>query len=109
MGAHWPICSGRLQATQAPAQLTLQQTPSVQKPEAHCSAVWQTMPSGRKALQPLPEQQIPPAQVPVSHWMSQAQASPEALRAAGGTEGQRDGSTPSTKLVLRSAAGTAGS
>ena len=71
--------SGRLQATQAPVQATLQQTPSAQKPEAHWELSWQTIPSGRRALQALPVQQMPPMQLPLWHCTPQAQASPEAL------------------------------
>ena len=82
-------------------QATLQQTPSAQNPDPHCAPVWQTMPSGRRALQAVPAQQMPEPQVPVSHWMSQAQASPERLRGSGALAGQLWGSTPSTKVVLR--------
>jgi hypothetical protein len=97
-----------LQATQPPLQATLQQTPSTQKPDPHCEPTWQVMPSGRRALQALPLQQIPPVQVPAWHWMSQAHASLGFFRIAGGTVGQWAGSTPSTKPVLRSPFGAPG-
>jgi hypothetical protein len=59
-----PVCA---QLTQGPVQATLQQTPSAQKPEAHCDPAWQTAPSGLGPQLPFthldPTQSLSEAQV----------------------------------------------
>jgi hypothetical protein len=52
-----------LQLTHAPAQATLQQNPSAQKPEAHCEAAVQTAPIGLGPQLPATHL-MPPAQSP---------------------------------------------
>ena len=46
VGPQVPIRPGCAQLTQAPVQAMLQQTPSVQKPEAHCDPAPQAAPDG---------------------------------------------------------------
>jgi hypothetical protein len=70
--AHSPIVSGWLQLTHAPVQGTLQQTPSAQFPESHCSALEHTVPTGRLRLQAAPVQHRPFGQAPIAQSPSQA-------------------------------------
>jgi hypothetical protein len=46
VGPQVPIRPACAQLTQGPVQAMLQQTPSAQKPEAHCAPALQTAPSG---------------------------------------------------------------
>jgi hypothetical protein len=62
MGQQTPRVGGRLQETQAPEQLVLQQTPSAQKPDWQSSALPQGAPSSR-----LP--QLPFSQAWLAHWL----------------------------------------
>jgi hypothetical protein len=79
---HSPALSGRLQATQAPVQATLQHTPSAQNPDSHCSASVQATPGARFAQAPA-EQQIPCSHSPVLHSLSQVQICPGSRRNSG--------------------------
>ena len=69
IGQHVPSSCGRLQDTQAPWQATLQQTPSAQKPLAHCALSRQLAP-----FISLPQLPIMHA-CPLTHWLLVVQAS----------------------------------
>jgi hypothetical protein len=73
VGPQVPLRPSCAQLTQGPVQAVLQQTPSAQKPEAHCDPALQTAPGGLgpqlpfthfEPTQSLSELQVP-AQVPV--------------------------------------------
>jgi hypothetical protein len=51
-----PVVPARSQATQGPAQLSLQQTPSTQNPEVQSQALVQVDPFPRCAVQVVPAQ-----------------------------------------------------
>ena len=55
-GSHEPTCPETLHARQLPAQPSLQQTPSTQKPDAHSAAPAQFTPLGCSGTQVVPEQ-----------------------------------------------------
>jgi hypothetical protein len=79
MGTHWPSCSGWLQATQAPVQATLQQTPSLQNPDWQSASSSQAAPRGLSVAQAAPAQQTRPTHMAVAHSKSQTQGCPAAL------------------------------
>jgi hypothetical protein len=77
--------SGRLQATHAPVQAVLQQTPSAQKPDWHSEPLAQACP-------PIFGPQLPALQTcPVdrSHWLSEVQVSKQALFVASQPNGEQ--------------------
>jgi hypothetical protein len=82
IGPHSPILVGRLQATQAPVQDRLQQTPSAQKPDSQSAAAAQVDPSGR-LLQLAPLQHMPRMQALLRHSLPQTHAVPAAFLTAG--------------------------
>ncbi len=53
---HCPTEPARLHESQAPSQLALQHTPSVQEPLAHCRGVAQTAPLASFGTHPVPLQ-----------------------------------------------------
>jgi hypothetical protein len=83
--AHSPALPGRAQATQAPVQATLQQTPSAQNPEAQSAAVAHIAPRGRLS-HAVPLQHRPRTQRLVVHSLSQAHVLPAAFFTAGAGE-----------------------
>ncbi len=101
-GLHSPTLPATLQATQAPSQARLQQTPSAQNPEAHWLLALQVAPRSR-LLQDAPEQQLPETHPPDMHSLSQAQAAPPGFLTAGGAP-----QTPPSAPVMLIGASIAG-